>query len=447
VIFEAQQLTRLLFNQRLAKDRLKDLQNRKLRRLVKHAFENVAFYRSLFEKAGIKPRDIRSVDDLDRIPLISKDDLTAAGIANCIAKTALQDDCISIKTSGSTGKKFVYHYSKKEEIIRRLIEFRSLLSIGFRPQDQMLVLGPEAPHRKRLHQHLGLFRSENVSALVPSREQIKLLQDMRPNILWCYPSVLEALLQTVDYRLSKILKPEKIITSAESLPNYLRTLLIDDVGAELFNFYGAREVGRIAYECRAHAGLHVNADHLILQMCPVLAEDQGVQLTEAVITCLNAYTMPLIRYKIGDICSRIEQDCPCGCSFPLIGHAIGRTDDMFTLPSGRLVSPIALGFIVRRFAHYRQYRFIQEAESSFLLEIVFDGPVHDRDILALRQQIGAYLAEPVELRVQRVVGFENDGLKFRPFISKIRKSPDLHGAENPPEHQWRWSDDSAMGSE
>jgi phenylacetate-CoA ligase len=165
------------------------------------------------------------------------------------------------------------------------------------------------------------------------------------------------------------------------------------------------------------------------------AEDKAEQLTEAVITCLNAYAMPLIRYKIGDICSFIERDCPCGCSFPLIGPAIGRTDDIFALPSGRLLSPISLGIIIRRFPHYRQYRFTQESERAFLLEINFDGPAGESDILALQQQIGAYLAEPVELRVHRVAGFEKDGLKFRPFVSKLRRAIDLHRADNLPEHR------------
>lgn len=443
LIFEARQLASLLLNQRLTKDRLKELQNRKLRLLLKHAFENVDFYRSLFVKAGIKPGDIRSVEDLEYIPTVGKDDLASAGLENCLARNRSRGDCISIMTSGSTGRKFVYYYSKREETIRRLIEFRSLLSIGFRAHDRLLVVGPETPHRKRRHQHLGLFRSDNISALSPVTEQIKRLQTMRPTILWGYPSVLAVLLQAIGYRLRKIARPRAIITSAETLPGYLRTVLAGDAGAELFNFYGAREIGRIAFECPAHTGLHVNADHLILQTRPI-TKDRTEPLQEAIITCLNAYTMPLIRYQLGDICSFAERNCPCGCAFPLIGQMIGRTNDMFTLPSGRLVSPIALGFIIRRFAHYRQYRLTQESVTAFLLEIDFDGPVAESDILALQQRISAYLAEPVKLRVQRVAAFKTDGSKFRPFVSVLDMSPDRCKADHPSNYRQYRSDGPAM---
>lgn len=419
MISDTIQLFILLRNQVLSADRLKALQESKLRHLVAHAYQNVEFYRSWFRKAGASPKDIRTIDDLNGLPVVTKEELRAAGIENCIAKTADLNKCVRIKTSGSTGEKFIYYFSREETLICQLIEFRSLLNIGFRPYNRLAVLGPETPHKRRLHQHFRLFRSENISALLSHSEQIRRLREIRPTIIWAYPTVLETLLHALDYSLSKVLRPRTLITSAEVFPSHLRRKIAADLDVDIYNFYGAREIGRIAYECPCHQGLHVNADHVILQTRQIGNEDGNELWTEAILTSLNAHTMPLIRYRIGDLCQTADKTCICGSSFPLIGAPIGRTNDIFALPSGRLISPISLGFLIRRFDHYKQFQLVQLTNDSFLLEIAADNPVKENEVVALRNQIMTYLSEPVQLSIRLVSGFRPEGPKFRPFISRV----------------------------
>ncbi len=422
VISELFQLKRLMSNQWLSAPDLDELQNRKLRAVVKYAYENVSYYRSLFSSIGLSPEDIRTVEDLKHIPITTKDDLRTAGEERIIARDVNLSSCITRNTSGSTGKSFTVYLTRGEAKTRRLVEFRALLSMGFRPQDRLTILGPEQPHRTRLHQRLGLYRSENISPLLSIKDQIRRLQRMRPTVLWAYPTVLRALLQKVDYRLSKLARPRTLITSAEVFDEVMRERIRADLNPEMFNFYGAIEVGRIAAECPAHEGLHVNADHLILECLDGHRLAERRTLGVAVLTTLNNFAMPFIRYRLGDICTLIEKKCFCGSSFPLIEPPLGRKSDMIRLPSGKLMSPNGLYFILNSLDRVDQFRFIQESYEHLVLQIVFFGNPQDEMMFGIRSRIMEYLGEPVRLDIQIVDFIQEEKLKFRAFILKLRQS-------------------------
>lgn len=170
MIGEIMELRRLLKNRKLSSDELEDLQRRKLRAVIRNAYEKVPYYRSLFKSEGLSPEDIHTADDLKQVPITTKDDLRAAGVERIIAKDIKLSSCTSIPTSGTTGEPFTTHLTGSDLRTRRLIEFRTLLSVGFRQRDRLAVLGPEWPHRSRLHQRLGFYRSENIN-------QFRLIQE------------------------------------------------------------------------------------------------------------------------------------------------------------------------------------------------------------------------------------------------------------------------------
>jgi phenylacetate-CoA ligase len=419
MIGEVLELRKLLHRRKLSPAALRALQERKLRAVIRHAYDNVPYYRALFTSAGLSPEDIRTVEDLKYIPVTAKDDLRAAGAEKTTTKGINLDSCHILDSSGSTGKPFTIYLTRTEAKTRRLLDFRAQLSAGFRPRDRLVVLGPERAYQTRLHHRLGLYRTEVISLLLSIDDQIRRLQRMQPTVLWAYPTVLRALLHRVDYRLGELVRPRALITSAEVFDEVLKERLRADLDIAMFNFYGSIEVGRIASECPAHEGQHVTADHLLLEC---LAGDKPAGWGEpgvVVVTCLDAFAMPFIRYRLGDICSLIQKNCSCGSSFPLISSPQGRDRDMLRLPSGQLLSPMGLHSILESFTGIDQFRLIQESADHVVLQLVMQKNVPSQPLRQLQSRLIEHLPEPVRVDIQLVDFIREDTPKFKTFVSKL----------------------------
>jgi phenylacetate-CoA ligase len=415
MIGELNQIRKLWKARLLSVDALVALQNRKLQILIKHAYENVPYYRGLFDSAGIAPPDIRTIEDLKRIPTTSKDDLRKAGLASTTAQNTDLPRCVTHQTTGSTGKFFKVYVRRSEERIRRQVEFRSLLAMGIRRSDRLAVLGPVSPHHSRLHQRLGFYRSENISRLLSPEDQVILLKRINPTVLWAYPTVLWGVMHCVDHRLSRIVQPRALITSSEGLDEAMKKRIQTDLGIEMFNFYGALEVGRIAAECKAHEGLHVTADQIILE-CLDGTRGPG----EVVLTGLNAFAMPFIRYRIGDLCMPVAKKCSCGSNFPLIASPIGRVNDMVRLPSGRIMTPIAFSDLLHPVeGKLDRFRVIQESSEHLILQLAFLATPQQDELAKIRSSFASFFQEAIKLDIQVVDSIEDDHVKFKAFISKL----------------------------
>ena len=423
MIREIADLREILHNRKLSLDELRSLQDAKLRALIAHAWERVPYYQSLFRSAGLSPNDIRTIDELKRIPITAKEDINRAGLENTIAKGISPAACHRIVTSGSTGTPLTVYLTPQDLRIRRLLEFRSLLSIGFRPSDRLSVLGPEPPHATRFHQRLGFYRSENISALLPIEEQIRRLNKMRPTVFWAYPTVLRALLHQIYSGIRNIINPRILITSAECIDDILKDRIRsiwNDI--EMFDFYGTAEVGRIALECPAHQGLHVNADHIILELLEDYPPAESGKRGGVAVTVLNAFAMPFIRYRLGDISVWIDSHCSCGSSFPLIRPVQGREDEMIQLPSGKLLSPFGLLFILRRFHEIDQFRFIQKNPGQLEILLAVREGLQQDFIPRIKADCLHYLKEPIHLEIAIVPFIEVNG-KFKTFTNLNNPAP------------------------
>ena len=390
-------------------EKLRRIQEQRLRATINHACTNVPYYRKLFAGAGISPKNIRTIEDLARIPITTKKDLRNAGLTDMLATGTNIRSCRAMTTSGTTGEPFTTYLSRSDWGIRRMMEFRALISLGLRPSDRLALLGPARPHIARLHQRLGLYRGININPFLDFEEQLAILKKFQPTILWAYPTILTALLHKSGYTLRKYIKPRYLITSAEVTTPFLKNAVQQDLKVPMFNFYGAVETGRIAAECREHSGLHVNTDHVILE------EING----EAVVTTLNMRAMPFIRYRLGDIISFKKERCPCGSSLPLIEPPLGRQEDMARLPDNTLVSPFLFMFIFREFPQLAQFRLIQETLDHFVLQIAWRHKEDGETIASITKRFLACVRQPVKLDVESVSYIEPETLKFRMFISKL----------------------------
>jgi phenylacetate-CoA ligase len=420
LIAEALELRRLLRARFLSSDELRALQDARLRAIVRHAYEQVPYYKTRFRSVGLDARDVRGVDDLTHVPITTKQDLVEAGCGATLAAGVDPDACKVNMTSGSTGVPLSVYRSRAEVVLRELMNFRALLSAGLRARDRLAVLGPLAHRRRRFHERIGLFHSEHVAMAVALADQIAALQRARPTVLWGYPTALLALVEHTGGRLFEVLRPRFLITSAETFDPFLRERVLAGTSFPVLQFYGSHEAGRIAYECAARDGLHVSADLLLLECL-----DGDGHATrrggEAVITHLGARAMPLIRYRLGDLVTWRDRGCACGSTFPTIDPPEGRIAELMRLPSGAGVAALAFGYVMRDFPTLRRFQTIQKALDHLLVLLVDGGPPGDRKAMEsrIRERLLDLFREPVRIDVEFVDAVPEDRLKFRSFLSEL----------------------------
>jgi phenylacetate-CoA ligase len=413
------ELHSLLRNRYLPPDELKELQERKLRAVIKHAYESVPHYRALFRSAGLTPQDVRTLEDLQRVPITSKEALRAAGIEGALTSGADPASCEISRTGGNTGKPFQSYHDAREARTRTLLGFRALHIAGVRPWDRLAALRPRARPPSLLNR-LGFYRSYHFSHLVDPEEQIRKLKRIQPTVVRFAPSKLRAILECVDYRLSEIIRPRMLITSSEVLDDGLKRRLLDDLDVELFNFYASAEFAELASDCPAHEGLHVNADQLIVECLDVHDEPvEPGQPGAVVVTSLYGYVMPFIRFRLGDICAPIEGRCSCGSTLPMVSAPLGRQDDVLRLPSGKTKSALSLGAILMEVDGVDQFRYVQESIDRLVLQVVFSKHPGEDKLFEVRRRSLDYLAEPISFDVQVVDRLLEDKVKFRRFISRV----------------------------
>lgn len=418
MIREALDAWRCLRAPRLPAEELARRRDARLRELVRHAYGRVRYYRRLFDAAGVSPDDIRTVADLARLPVTTRRDLKRAGAEALADDAPTGGDRVIVRTSGTSGEPIEIVATRREIARRRTTDFRALLAAGVGARDVIAIVGPEHERAPSLHDRLGAFRTGIVPGALPATEQIRRLARLRPTVLWIYPTVLCAILHEVGDRFAAVCRPRMMITSSEVFDPVLRGRVEALVAAPAFNFYGSNEVGRIAQECPAHDGLHVNADRLIVEVVDAEgrpADGEG----EVVVTSLDAHAMPFLRYRLGDRAATIGGPCACGSSFPRLAAPSGRAWEVVRLPSGRRLSPVAFQVVLRSFGGIEQYRIVQRALDRIDVTIV-PGPAFAADALdALKARLAAALGEPIGLDVGLSGFMTPEGRKFKVFESKL----------------------------
>ena len=256
--------------------------------------------------------------------------------------------------------------------------------------------------------------------LTPTDQQIARLRILQPTILWTYPSVLMAILDEVD-ELSSVCRPRAIITTAEVVPNALGRQLAAYDGLECFNWYGSSEGALVAWECQAHEGLHLFENRVLLEVVPVTGEREGNgKVGEAVITVLDAYAMPFIRYRLGDLVRFLDRRCTCGRASRLIAPPLGRCWDVVRLPSGTSISSHRFSAALRPLEEIRQFRIIQTDDSGFVVVAVCREPASEGLAARIQKVVRDALGEPVHIEVRLVDRIQtNPGSKFRVVVSEL----------------------------
>jgi len=403
---------------------LEEMQIKKLGRLLKYAYDNVPFYHTKLKDAGISPDDVRTIDDLRKIPLTTKKELQRTPLNQIVAKGINVDACVRSRTSGSTGLPLETLSSRKADSHDAVMWDRAFFRNGMRLRDKMVVIrDPRNFQKKSLLEHFGIMRKKYVSIFDEAKTQAGIIARERPDIIESYPSSLEIL---ANYFQSKNLstKPRLIFTLAEFLDKRSRELSETVFETELFDYYGSSEIGLMSWECKGHDGYHINADNIIMEFVDasnetIASEEQG----EIVCTNLNNYAMPLIRYMQGDIGAKVEGQCSCGIRLPLMHIIGGRKDDFLVTTNGRIIPPtVFFPYPFENFRNIEQFRVIQESIKKLRIQIVVKWDFSSEALEKARKEIRRVFGEEMEVEFEFLEKLARDpNGKIRKVVSKLRQ--------------------------
>lgn len=323
----------------MSREDMKKLQSERLAAQVKHVYDNVKYYRDLMDEKGVKPEDIKSVDDLHKLPFLSKADLREAYPYGLLA--APLKDCVRIhSTSGTTGKRVVAFYTQHDIDLWDECCARAITAAGGTNEDVCHVA-----------YGFGLFTggaglnggSHKVGCLTlpmssgNTERQIQFMQDLGSTILCCTPSYAAYIGETLH---EMGLTPDDIklkagIFGAEPWTEEMRREIENSLGIKAYDIYGLTETSGpgVAFECSEQNGMHINEDNFIAE---IIDPDTGEVLPdgekgELVFTSITKEAFPLLRYRTRDICVLSRKKCSCGRTLIKMSKPMGRSDDMLII--------------------------------------------------------------------------------------------------------------------
>ena len=327
---------------RLRAEKLTYLRERRLRAMVAHAYANVPYYRRLLDDTGVRPEEIRTEEDLTRLPITEKKDLRQLPVGDVVARGTEIARCLRPRSSGTSGVPLAVYRDVAGACIFYALTARALKMAGARIADTLMVIGPGYYPQGLLLQRLGVGRVTNLSPLQHPATLLDAIDAARPEILHAYASVLKSLLGYLRTAKRVPHRPRVIISSADYLDEGTRLECREVLGVAPVQMYGAVETGRVGCECSLRDGLHLFTDFVVPELLPLDGEGTP-RVHRVVLTDLTNRVMPFIRYDQGDLAEVVEGPCECGSVFPRIRLLYARSSDVVRLLDGDTMSALRLG--------------------------------------------------------------------------------------------------------
>jgi phenylacetate-CoA ligase len=386
-------MRRLHWNERS----LRKYQNKQLRKVVKNAFDNVPFYNQLFKAAKIHPSDIKTVDDLSKLPIVTKTDMKKTPLTNLISREYSVDNLKALRTGGSTGEPFSVYISGRENDWRKAIYMRANISCGQRPRDRWLavVSAEQAADTAHFQRLIGVFAQTVIPVVWNRSVQLNFIEKEKPDILDGFSGVLWLLAKEAELSEVKSIHPRIIFGTAELIDPSSRKYVEKVFDAPFYDQFGCTEIDRSAWQCPEMLGYHMDTDSVIMQFVDEEGQEVGPgEVGEIVYTSLFNYAMPFIRYNVKDKGVPTESECPCGRKLPLMKVVEGRSNSFLTFPDKHIVAPMSFIEILQAFRFVKeieQYRVIQKKRD--LIEIYIKKTNSEVNEESLGKQLVANVME------------------------------------------------------
>ena len=352
-------------------ERIREIQNEKIVRQVRHVWDHVPYYRHLMEEKGVTPEDIRSVDDIPKLPFLSKADLRDAYPYGLLG-TDLKN-CVRIQsTSGTTGRRVVAFYTQKDIDLWEDCTARAIVAAGGTEEDVVQVCYGYGLFTGGPGLHGGSHKVGCLTLPMSSgntERQIQFMMDLNATILCCTPSYAAYIGEALA---EKGYKPEDNslkagIFGAEPWTEEMRQSIQKSLGIKAYDIYGLTETSGpgVAFECEEQAGMHINEDHFYAE---IIDPETGEVLPEGskgelVFTSLDKEAFPLLRYRTRDICVLSRKPCSCGRTHVRMSKPMGRSDDMLII-RGVNVFPSQIETVLLNEGYTPNYQIVLDRERN-----------------------------------------------------------------------------------
>ena len=353
-----------------SREQIRAWQDERLVNTVHRVYKNVPYYRNLMEKKGVTPDDIKSVDDLHKLPFLTKDDLRDAYPYGLL--TTPLHDCVRIQsTSGTTGRRVVAFYTQHDIDLWDECCARAIVAAGGTKDDVVHVcygygLFTGGPGLNGGSHKVGSLTLPMSSG--NTERQIQFMCDLGSTILCCTPSYAAYLAESIIERgLRDKIKLKAGIFGAEAWSEEMRHDIEEKLGIKAYDIYGLTEISGpgVSFECSEQTGMHINEDHFIAEIIdPVTGEvlPEG-EKGELVFTSITKEAFPLIRYRTRDICVLSRKKCSCGRTFVKMSKPMGRSDDMLIV-KGVNVFPSQIETVLLNKGYPANYQIIVSRENN-----------------------------------------------------------------------------------
>ena len=416
---------------------IKHLQARRVRKMVAYAYRTVPYYRETMDRLGLKVEDFQNAEDLAKLPLIEPSQLQRhpeyfTSTAQPIRRY------LHLHTGGSTGDpRSVYHtpraiFQNAAHGERERCILTSLIRKQFGYRETVIASPNCTAHKlQRFCQSQALFpdrlriNRQYISLMDPTEENIRLINQFQPDVIQSYGSYLAILFSYLADTGVSFHRPKVITFSSDGLADSARQLIQEQFGIPVFSSYQANEALKLGFECERHLGFHLNVDLYPVRVVDAAGQDLPIgEVGEVVVSNLVNPATVLLNYRLGDLASFLPEECECGRSLPMLSFTPGRSDDLITLPSGRLIHPQAGRTIFTVEEQVWQYQIVQHSATRFTIKIVASKGVNRQK---LKERVAAGFAERFGSEVSTEISFVDSidrtaGGKARPVISMTQPS-------------------------
>lgn len=395
---------------------IENIQLSRLKGLVTHAYATVPLYRELFDRAGVRPDNIGTLSDIQKLPIVTKNDFRDGFPQRCTSSAVSRQRWLPDSTSGSTGRPFQFIRDPEFSDASLANTFRTYTWTGMEMGDRNFSLWGyhDTPLSVKILNTLirkTMLSSFDVDRLF--REYYRILQSARPMMLEAYSASVTQFASLLSQNSLLDLDIPITISSAETLYPHHKEIIEKTLHTSVYNRYGSRECGCVAQECQKHEGLHINAESYIVEVVNNGEKDGRGRI---VITNLTNYAMPFIRYDTEDVGVMGTESCSCGRGLPVLKSVEGRATDFVRLPNGNDLSFLFFNYFFEQYGAYlTQFQVVQDARDHLTLNLVVTGRYNDDKERELREGIMKQTDNSVTLTINKVAEIPREASgKYRP---------------------------------
>lgn len=434
LLYLAISVIKVHLNNLLSGEKLRRNTERRIIRMVRKAYNNVPYYKRLYDDYGVSIDEIKTLDDLKKLPFITKDEIRENFPQDIVSSRFNVKDCHYSATTGSTGRSLPFVFNQSAYAFYIATGLRMYTMIGYRPWHKMVYIKYTSISYPRFG---PFFRTEHIPSTIPAAEQIAMLRRMKPDLLLGYASLIYEISQKVTPDDLKLIRPRFIGINSELSTRHQRDFISSVFGCPVFDEYSTEETWMIASQCR-HGNYHLFIDNVWVEFLDrngnsVKPGEEG----EIVLTTSRSEAMPFIRYRIGDIGRYSDKACPCGLGYPLLEAFEGRADDSFILPSGRYISSLKIlntfTRYIKKYLHLmEEFKIIQKDRGHIVIELIKGKEFSDSHFRELIDSLNEIFSEPVTITVEEVDSISmSNGIKRKAIESLVTaedKKPALKSA-------------------